>query len=1340
MRATAVLVLAACAARDPIVAERSEPLVLFSPGAIPAQTNVDMGYDVEIGVEVWPDVGGTVNGVRFYKGSADSGVHVGHLWSSGGQLLATAIFTGETASGWQEAHFLPAVPIAAGTHVVASYHTTTGFSWTEGYYATQRDAAPLHVPAGGGVYAWGPSRDPIFPNQRYHDSSYWVDVDFRPPGGCAPACSACGGDDGCGGVCCAPGRHSIWAPSDGPTTPGYSGPEPFELGTHFAVSAPGRVRALRYYKDAAAVAATTGHLWDESRNLLATVAISPGAASGWQEAPLATPLFLVPGRTYVVSVAVAHGFAYTTHYFDDVGHGAPPVVAPVGAGVFGAPGSFPTQSWAGSSYWVDVVFDPDATELSLFPPWLSPAEPQYAVSTPFELGVKFTTAVAGTLTHLRFYKGAGNDGPHVGHLWDANGTLLATAPFTGETASGWQQIALASPVALTPGAPYVASVSTRSGFAWTMQFFATPYHAAPFEVQTAGGVFASPSGFPTQSYQNSSYWVDFAFQPRASSCVPVCIGRLCGDPDTCGGTCLSGGGCTVALDPGVPFWWDHWPRVTNNQNVDGAAATNATLATGALLADEGRGPFFRFHEALIGRDNFIAMQQAGVHALAWVPGQGTSSVILAALHQLPDGSYEADPATGGPRIVATDWSWEVNGLGRDPDANAPIWLGLQSFVNDEPWLGPYTHIAYDPALPLPTYPDGTPALGSIGDPSDPRNARLYDGLGTKDLNGNPGPECATFDEHPNPNGRLTAIINGVPTPTGYCYMGKDTAAPFWLDYVRDAARFLMRWGVDAIWLDNTSGWHSYFHGNPLTVAFGDWSVATFRRFLASHPTAGVSDPSTFDVRAYLKAQLASWYPAADPSNLADPGWKDARWLDDPVWRAYRVHKSQVAHAFASSLRAIVKDEAASAGRDPDAVAIGGNDIPAISLGAITGEEVDMVNTEYTPDWARDTGAVGRGLPPYGHAGPFYATAVRYGQSRHAIVWYYVKEEYLGHPVLGEVVGFEALASNCMIYGGSFDKRIVGTDASTKKVNDTIARMAPVFGGRQRAGAVAILYSTETQQTFLAPGDFVGFDATTSDPAHPGYLDHSLGHAGWGAALEELHVPYRSIPDFRLSLAELTGVSIVILPHVRAIEASTVENVLVPFLRAGGGIIMTGSSSGSLHTQAGLYAPNPSPLLDGLRTRDVRPGYVLFVEGNPGFEFHMGQLDPAGARRVGGRTAIATALYNLRTILGLQEQIVTTAGPRIVTALHGDGLANRFFVDFVNLDIDPATDTLTPAPGSSLTWTVPAALVGRPLRVTAYDADGAGGVPLAVTTSGDGRVITVSVPGFRVYQSLVLEGN
>src|SRR3990172_3139712 len=108
------------------------------------------GQAIELGVKIRSDVSGYITGLRFYKSAANTGVHTAHLWSSTGQLLATATFTGETASGWQQVNFSTPVAIAAGVTYVASYHTTTGhYSTTRNYFGNPIDSGPLHALANG---------------------------------------------------------------------------------------------------------------------------------------------------------------------------------------------------------------------------------------------------------------------------------------------------------------------------------------------------------------------------------------------------------------------------------------------------------------------------------------------------------------------------------------------------------------------------------------------------------------------------------------------------------------------------------------------------------------------------------------------------------------------------------------------------------------------------------------------------------------------------------------------------------------------------------------------------------------------------------------------------------------------------------------------------------------------------------------------------------------------------------------------------------------------------------------------------------------------------------------
>jgi PKD repeat protein len=138
-----------------------------------------------------------------------------------------------------------------------------------------------------------------------------------------------------------------------------------------------------------------------------------------------------------------------------------------------------------------------------------------------ELGVKFRADRDGMVTGVRFYKSSTNTGTHVGSLWTSSGALLARATFSGESASGWQQVNFSKPVAIKANTVYVVSYHTNTGhYAGDNDYFANagvdrgPLHALRNGASGGNGVYAygSTPAFPRYSYQSSNYWVDVVFQ------------------------------------------------------------------------------------------------------------------------------------------------------------------------------------------------------------------------------------------------------------------------------------------------------------------------------------------------------------------------------------------------------------------------------------------------------------------------------------------------------------------------------------------------------------------------------------------------------------------------------------------------------------------------------------------------------------------------------------------------------------------------------------------------------------------------------------------------------------
>ena len=151
---------------------------------------------MELGVRFTADVAGVVNGVRFYKGAGNTGTHTGTLWTSSGQQLATATFSGETASGWQQVTFSSPVAVAANTTYVASYHAPNGgYAHDAGYFQSSGvDNGSLARTRGyrgtapNGVYAYGAST--VYPDQTFQAANYWVDVLFTPADSTPPTVTA----------------------------------------------------------------------------------------------------------------------------------------------------------------------------------------------------------------------------------------------------------------------------------------------------------------------------------------------------------------------------------------------------------------------------------------------------------------------------------------------------------------------------------------------------------------------------------------------------------------------------------------------------------------------------------------------------------------------------------------------------------------------------------------------------------------------------------------------------------------------------------------------------------------------------------------------------------------------------------------------------------------------------------------------------------------------------------------------------------------------------------------------------------------------------------------------
>jgi hypothetical protein len=287
--------------------------------------------------------------------------------------------------------------------------------------------------------------------------------------------------------------------------------------------------AFAYNGDFPNASSTANYLVD----LVFTVTIPPLTVSEQVPAPGATgiPVDVKPSITFSATIRPGASFTLTANGSPVAGTAAlsadsrsvtftPTAALPAStvisasvANVVSQQGqAFPTTAWqfttAAPAVQVSTIFG------SLVP--------QVAANSDFlsvELGTAFTVSQAGNVTGIRFYKGAGNTGTHVGSLWNSAGTRMAQVTFTNETATGWQTATLATPVALVTGQTYVVSYRAPNGrYSSTAGFFNQTWTSGVF---TATGPnngryrYGTGGVMPTSSWNATNYFVDVVYSTTA---------------------------------------------------------------------------------------------------------------------------------------------------------------------------------------------------------------------------------------------------------------------------------------------------------------------------------------------------------------------------------------------------------------------------------------------------------------------------------------------------------------------------------------------------------------------------------------------------------------------------------------------------------------------------------------------------------------------------------------------------------------------------------------------------------------------------------------------------------
>ena len=248
------------------------------------------------------------------------------------------------------------------------------------------------------------------------------------------------------------------------------------------------------------IARITGTASDVGGGNVAAVEVSTDGGSTWSYATGTT------NWSYSWIVPQQGNYTVMTRAIDDTAHLETPSDATTVSVVSSGLSSLFTQSPGDTIAYSSVSHNDDS------------GDPNSA-----ELGVKFQVLKDGTISALRFYKAATDTGQHTVSLWSGNGTLLATATSTNETASGWQTVALGTPVTVTAGTSYVASYHTSGNYVLDTNYFVDAQSSASLSTSANAGVYRSgtASAFPNQGTSaGENYWVDVEFSPGVAQELP----------------------------------------------------------------------------------------------------------------------------------------------------------------------------------------------------------------------------------------------------------------------------------------------------------------------------------------------------------------------------------------------------------------------------------------------------------------------------------------------------------------------------------------------------------------------------------------------------------------------------------------------------------------------------------------------------------------------------------------------------------------------------------------------------------------------------------------------------
>ena len=189
-----------------------------------------------------------------------------------------------------------------------------------------------------------------------------------------------------------PGKYSIFPTNPDPaaSASGTAGVSPVELGVQFYADYDGYISGIRFYKGVANTGVHNCTLWSINGTALAKSTFLSETSYGWQQVLFSKAVAIVANDFYVASYYSSGSYNYATGYFNTQLDN-PPLHAPAtqvgtskanGRYAFSSVSIFPSNTFNGLNYFVDVIYGFSPTSNPTTKPTITPSKsPSYLPTT-----------------------------------------------------------------------------------------------------------------------------------------------------------------------------------------------------------------------------------------------------------------------------------------------------------------------------------------------------------------------------------------------------------------------------------------------------------------------------------------------------------------------------------------------------------------------------------------------------------------------------------------------------------------------------------------------------------------------------------------------------------------------------------------------------------------------------------------------------------------------------------------------------------------------------------------------------------------------------------------------